>query len=69
MRLIIYRKQEFPSEDLIFPACRVSKRYCQLNQKKTFNIGDLKELQRKGYDFKYKIKDWKNLQVIPVKGN
>ncbi len=69
MRLLIYRNRDFPSYDLIFPACKSSKRYCALKHKETINLEDLKELERKGYEFKYKIKDWKNLQVIPVKGN
>lgn len=68
MRLLIYRKKDFPSEDLILPACKLSKKYCQINQKKTINIRDLKELQLKGYEFKYKIKDWENLQVLPIRG-
>lgn len=69
MRLLIYRNKGFPNCDLILPACKLSKRYCASKNKETINIEDLKELEKKGYEFKHKIEDWKNLQVIPVKGN
>lgn len=68
MNLIVYRGNEFPTHELIFPDCRESKKYCHSNNKITIKIEDLKELQRQGYKFKYKLKDWKNLQEFPVKG-
>jgi len=71
MRLLIYRETSFPSQDLILPHCAVSKRICKQNDQANMSIGLLKELERKGYSFKYKIieKNWRNGQGSPVHTN
>jgi hypothetical protein len=68
MQLLIYRETTFPSQDLILPCCARSKRICKQNNLANMSIGLLKELERKGYSFKYKIiqKNWRNGQGSPV---
>ena len=68
MKLIIYRETSFPSQDLIMPFCEKSRKICKQNNQSYLSIGLLKELERKGYSFKYKIikKHWRNGQVSPV---
>jgi hypothetical protein len=71
MHLLIYRETNFPSQDLILPFCARSKRICKQNNQANMSIGLLKELERKGYSFKYKIiqKNWRNGQGSPVHTN
>lgn len=67
MNLLIYRSTTFPSQDLIIPNCRNSKRICNQNKTKTMSIAMLKQLEREGYKFSYKFieKEWRNGQVSP----
>lgn len=67
MELLIYRSKQFPSEDLILPNCRNSKRICNKNRTKTLSIAMLKQLEREGYKFNYKFieKEWRNCQASP----